>query len=408
MPSWLRSRRLFRIMVKYDTVLIRYGELSTKGKNRKDFITRLYRNIKYALRDYDDLEYTKTYDRIYVKLGDEDPDEISAKLKKVFGISSFSFTEKVPNDINTIMDTCLRIAQETDKKTFKVITKRHDKTYPLHSDEINRQVASRILHHTDLKVDVHNPELPIRIEVHGQDAYITSEKIPGAGGYPAGINGKVLLLLSGGIDSPVAAYQLMKRGLYVEAVHFSSPPYTSEAAKQKVLTLAGMVSEYQGHMKVHVINFTDLQLEIYKTAGDPYAVTLMRRMMYRLAERVALANGCLALGTGESVGQVASQTLESISVINETIKMPVLRPLVCYDKVEIIDLARKIGTFETSILPYEDCCTIFDPKNPVTRPSLEKCEHYESHFDYQKLIEEALANEETVMTEPEKKEEDFL
>ena len=396
------------MMVKYDTVLIRYGELTTKGKNRKDFITRLFKNVKYALRDYDDLVYTKTYDRIYVKLTDQQPEEITKRLQRVFGISSFSFTEKVSNDIEVIKDRCLQIAKDSDKKTFKVITKRHDKSYPMHSDDVNRAVAGEILHNTELKVDVHEPELAIRIEIHEQDAYITSEKIPGAGGYPAGINGKVLLMLSGGIDSPVAAYQLMKRGLKVEAVHFASPPYTSENAKNKVLDLARMVAEYQGHMKVHIINFTDMQLEIYKTAGDPYAVTLMRRMMFREAEQVALNNGCLALGTGESVGQVASQTLESMNVINQVITMPVLRPLVCYDKVEIIDLARKIGTYETSILPFEDCCTIFDPKNPVTKPTLKKCEYYESRFDWQSLMKKAVDETESVLVEPKQNEEDFL
>lgn len=395
-------------MVKYDTVLIRYGELSTKGKNRKDFIARLFKNVKYALRAYDDLTYQKTYDRIYVKLTNQDPDEISEKLKKVFGISSFSFTEKVPNDIESLKTRCLDIAKESNKKTFKIIAKRHDKTYAMHSDEVNRAIASTILKNTDLKVDVHNPELPIRIEIHSQDAYITSDKIPGAGGYPAGINGKVLLMLSGGIDSPVAAYQLMKRGLRVEAVHFASPPYTSENAKNKVLTLAKMVSEYQGSMKVHVVNFTDVQLEIYKTAGDPYAVTLMRRMMFREAEMIAKQTGCLAIGTGESLGQVASQTLESMNCINSVCTIPVLRPLVCYDKVEIIDLARKIGTYETSILPFEDCCTIFDPKNPVTKPSIEKSEYFESKFDYQTMISDAVANAETVYVQMEDKEEDFL
>lgn len=397
-------------MVNYDTVLIRYGELSTKGKNRKDFITRLFHNIRYMLREYTDLEYQKTYDRIYIKLNGTDPAGVREKLQKVFGISSFSFTEKVDNDIQTIRNTCIRIANDTDKKTFKVITKRHDKSYPMRSDEVNRQVAGAILHNSDLKVDVHNPDLPIRIEIHQDCAYITSEKIPGAGGYPSGINGRVLLMLSGGIDSPVAAYELMKRGLFVEAVHFSSPPYTSEAAKQKVLTLAGMVSEYQGHMKVHVINFTKLQLEIYKTAGDPYAVTLMRRMMFRLAQKVAENNRCLAIGTGESVGQVASQTLESIACINSVCTIPVFRPLICCDKVEIIDKARKIGTYETSILPYEDCCTIFDPKNPVTKPSIEKSEKYESRFDYESMIDEALCEDEVITVSPEtvNSEEDFL
>lgn len=394
-------------MVKYDTVLIRYGELSTKGKNRKDFIKRLDKNIRFALRDYPNLTYQRTHDRIYIKLTDENTDEIREKLQKVFGISSFSFTEKVESDIASIQETCLRIAKETDKKTFKIITKRHDKTFPMVSDEINRAVAGRILSDTDLKVDVHHPELAVRIEVHRDASYITSEKIPGAGGYPTGINGKVLLLLSGGIDSPVAAYEIMKRGIEVEAVHFASPPYTSQAARDKVTELARQISVYQGRVKIHMLNFTEIQLNIYKTAGDPYAVTLMRRMMFRLAERIARANNCLALGTGESVGQVASQTLESIACINDVVSIPVIRPLVCYDKVEIIALARKIGTYETSILPFEDCCTIFDPKNPVTKPSSEKALFYESQFDYETMLEKCI-NEEEIVIAKQEKEEEFL
>ncbi len=395
-------------MADYDTVLVRFGELSTKGKNRKDFINRLFRNIQYMLRDIPELQYQKAYDRIYIKLNGADHEKVREKLQKVFGISSFSFTEKVDPDMEAIKAPCLRIAQESTAKTFKIIARRHDKTFPLRSDDINRQTASVILKNTDLKVDVHEPQLPIRIEVRQDAAYITSEKIPGAGGYPAGINGKVLLLLSGGIDSPVAAYELMKRGLTVEAVHFASPPYTSENARNKVLTLAGMVSEYQGRMKVHIINFTDLQLNIYKTAGDPYAVTLMRRMMFRLAERTAINNGCLAIATGESIGQAASQTLESIACINDAIHIPVLRPLVCFDKLEIIALSNRIGTYETSILPYEDCCTIFDPKNPVTKPTVEKAEYFEKMFDWQSLIEQAIANEETAVVQPPREEESFL
>ncbi|MDD6727234.1 MAG: tRNA 4-thiouridine(8) synthase ThiI [Lactimicrobium massiliense] len=394
-------------MVKYDTVLIRYGELSTKGKNRKDFIRRLDRNIRYMLRDFKDLQYKRTYDRIYIKLQDEDPEEIAERLKKVFGISSFSFTERVDSDIDAITARCLEIAKETNKKTFKMLTKRHDKTFPMVSDAVNRHIAGVILDNTDLQVDVHNPQLLIRVEIHENDTYITSDKIPGAGGYPAGINGKVLLLLSGGIDSPVAAYELMKRGIEVEAVHFASPPYTSQAARDKVAELARLVSIYQGRMKIHYLNFTDIQLAIYKAAGDPYAVTLMRRMMFRLAEMVAKQNNCLALGTGESVGQVASQTLSSMAVINDVIRIPVLRPLVCFDKVEIIDLARRIGTYETSILPYEDCCTIFDPKNPVTNPTIHKSEYYESKFDWQTMLEKCVAAEETVTVRPETK-DDFL
>ena len=395
-------------MVNYDTVLIRFGELSTKGKNRKDFIGRLYSNVKYMLRNIEGLEFRKTYDRIYVRLNGADPEIVREKLQKVFGISSFSFTEPVDSNMEAITGACFRLAEETDKKTFKMITRRHDKSFPLRSDDINRQCAAVILKNTDLKVDVHEPELSIRVEVQENDTYITSEKIKGAGGFPAGINGKVLLMLSGGIDSPVAAYELMKRGLRVEAVHFASPPYTSENAKQKVLDLAAMVSEYQGHLPVHLINFTDIQLAIYKTAGDPYAVTLMRRMMFRLAQAVAEKYGCLAIGTGESVGQVASQTLESIACINSVVTMPVLRPLICMDKLEIIDIAKQIGTYETSILPFEDCCTIFDPKNPVTKPTIKKSEFFEARFDWQPMLDKALEEMQTVITEYREEQEEFL
>lgn len=395
-------------MVKYDTVLVRFGELSTKGKNRRDFIKQLDQNIRYILKDHTELKFERTHDRIYIHLHEEPLPEIEEKLKKVFGISSFSFTKKVETDIDKITETAFEIAQDVAKKTFKIQTKRHDKSYPMKSDDINRYVASHILKNSDYKVDVHQPELLIQIEVHKQSTYITSQKIHGAGGYPTGINGKCLLLLSGGIDSPVAAYEIMKRGIEVEAVHFASPPYTSQQAQQKVIDLATKASIYQKKMKVHIVNFTDLQLAIYQNVPESYAITIMRRMMYRLAEKIAKKRGCLAIGTGESVGQVASQTLESMGCINQVISMPVLRPLVCQDKVEIIDLARKIDTYETSILPFEDCCTIFDPKNPVTKPLLEKCEQYEARFDYQPLLENCIDTMNTVEANYEKKEEDYL
>ncbi len=392
-------------MADYDTVLIRYGELTTKGKNRKDFIRKLDNNIRGILREFTQLEYRRSYDRFYIRLNGADADAVKEKLKKVFGISSFSFTERVDSSLDAIKERCLAIAKDSGKHTFKMITRRHDKTFPMNSDGINRAVAGYILENTDMKVDVHHPELELRVEVHSGDTYLMSEKIPGAGGYPSGINGKVMLMLSGGIDSPVAAYELMKRGLDVEAVHFASPPYTSENARQKVLDLASMMSEYnQGRMRVHMVNFTALQLEIYKTAGDPYAITLMRRMMVRLAEQIAKESGCLAIGTGESLGQVASQTLESIACINSVISIPVLRPLICMDKVEIIDLARRIGTYETSILPYEDCCTIFDPKNPVTKPTIKKAEGYEARFPYDKMIAEAAEAAEVITVHPQERE----
>ncbi|MBR2829137.1 MAG: tRNA 4-thiouridine(8) synthase ThiI [Solobacterium sp.] len=396
-------------MGRYDTVLIRYGELTTKGKNRKDFIRRLDQNIRRILKDFPDLKYRRTYDRIYIEMNDEDPQIIRERLQKVYGISSFSFTESVPSDLEAIKQACLQIAQEAEGQTFKVKARRHDKTFPLNSDGINRAVAAEILKNTDHKVDVHNPDFLIQIEVHADKTYLTSEKIPGAGGYPTGINGKCLVMLSGGIDSPVAVAQIMKRGIEVEAVHFASPPYTSENARQKVLDLASMLSVYQGRLKVHVVNFTDLQLAIYQHAGDPYAVTLMRRMMFRIAERIAKEQGCLVIGTGESVGQVASQTLESIACINAVVNTPILRPLACMDKVEIINMARHLGTYETSILPFEDCCTIFDPKNPVTKPTTEKAEKLEARFDWQTMVDACVRDRETITVSYEdEKQEDFL
>lgn len=397
-------------MVNYDTVLIRYGELSTKGHNRRDFIKRLESNLKYALRDFEGLQYRRTYDRIYIQLkGGEDTEKMRRIISGVFGISSFSFTEKIESSLEAIEARCLEIAKEnaSTKHSFKMITKRHDKNFPLNSDAINRAVASVILEQTDMQVDVHHPDLSIRVEVREDATYLTSEKIPGAGGYPTGINGKVLLLLSGGIDSPVAAYELMKRGLTVEAIHFASPPYTSDHALSKVLTLASKMSVYEGHMKVHVINLTKNQMSINRYVGDSYSITILRRMMFRIAEETAQKNGCLALATGESVGQVASQTLESMAVINDVVHLPVLRPLVCMDKVEIIDLARRLGTYETSIEPYEDCCTIFKPQNPVTRPLLRKCEAFETKWDWRSELDQCLEQDDIRIVKP-AAEEEFL
>ena len=395
-------------MVKYDTVLIRYGELSTKGKNRKTFVQKLLSNIKHTLKDMPNLEYRLTYERIYIKINGEDVDLLTERLKDVFGISSFSLTQKVESNIDTIVETCYQ-ASLNEKGTFKVKARRNDKTFPFISDEINRKVASKILKETDHKVDVHDPDFMIYIEVFSDGTYITCNKIQGAKGYPTGINGKCLALLSGGIDSPVAGYLMMKRGIEIECIHYASPPYTSNMARQKVLDLASIISKYQGRIKVHIINFTDLQKAIYDNCPESYAITIMRRMMLRIANIVANKRDCIALSTGESLGQVASQTLESMRCINEVINIPVIRPLVTYDKEEIIDLAKKIKTFETSILPYEDCCTIFDPKNPVTKPTIRKAQELETHFDYQKYIDECVDTMETIIVDcSNKANEDFL
>ncbi|MEG0077348.1 tRNA uracil 4-sulfurtransferase ThiI [Anaerorhabdus sp.] len=395
-------------MVVYDTILIRYGELSTKGKNRKDFINRLSRNIQRVLEDCPNLKYNNTYDRIYIKLNGTDPFPLTERISKVFGISSFSLTQKVEINIEAIENACLAIAQETPTGTFKVVAHRSDKTFEMSSDEINRAVATVVLKNTEHKVNVKTPDFKLHVEVRADFVYITSKIYPAAGGYPVGANGKAMLLLSGGIDSPVAAYYVMKRGVEIEAIHFSSPPYTSTSAKEKVLELARLVAGYQGRVKVHVVPFTDLQLAIYKHCNESYAITIMRRMMVRIAERVARTNHCLALATGESLGQVASQTLESMGCINDVVKLPIIRPVVTFDKLEIIAKAKEIGTYETSILPYEDCCTIFTPKNPVTKPLIKRAEEYEALFDFESLIEECILNTECIVVKPIKEKESYL
>lgn len=396
--------------LKTELILIRYGELSTKGKNRKDFISRLTQNVRNALSDYEALSYQKTFDRLYIYLNGTDETEVLERLKKVFGIQSFSCAVKVDSDLDQMIETSLKIAQTSEGKTFKVETRRHDKKFFKTSDEINRAVASKILKTTDWKVDVHHPDLRIQIEVRENCTYIMKETIQGAGGYPVGVGGKSLLLLSGGIDSPIAGYLAMKRGVQIECIHYASPPYTSSSAQKKVMDLASRISVYQGSIKVTVIPFTDLQLAIYEHCDESYAITIMRRMMFRIAEEVAKRHGCLALVTGESIGQVASQTLESMNAINTVINMPVVRPVACFDKLEIIDLAKKIDTYETSILPFEDCCTIFTPKSPVTRPTVKKCEQYESRFDFEPLIQKCIEEATVVWVKPGdyKEEEDLF
>ena len=386
--------------VQYDHILVRYGELSTKGKNRKDFIKKLTNNIRASLTAYDKLTYERTYDRLYIHLHGTEPTEIVEILKEIFGLSSFSLCLKIRSDIDTIVDTGYQVAMDKGAKTFKVVTRRHDKNFFMNSDQINRAVATKILKESEMKVDVHNPELKIGIEVREEFTYVMADTIKGAGGYPVGMGGKALLMLSGGIDSPVAGYLTMKRGVEIECVHYASPPYTSSAAQKKVTDLAQLISKYQGSIKVHIIPFTDLQLAIYKNCDESYAITIMRRMMYRIAEKVAQKYKCLAIVNGESIGQVASQTLESMQTINEVINMPVIRPVVTYDKLEIIDVAKRINTYDTSILPFEDCCTIFTPKNPVTKPHPEKAQKMEANWDYEALIDECIEKMETVVVSP--------
>ena len=378
--------------IEYEFILCRYGELSTKGKNRSDFSRRLLRNIKSQLKSFENLSYQATYDRLYINLHGEDGLAVADKLQHVFGLSSFSLAAKASRDMDDMAKVSTVLIQNEPGKTFKVFTRRHDKSYPEVSDTVNRHVAGEILRNTEFTVDVHNPDVEVIVEIRKDATYIMMGKIAGAKGYPVGVQGKVMMQLSGGIDSPVAAYLMMKRGVKLEFIHFASPPYTSEAALNKVLDLAKTLTKYQNHVRVHVIPFADIQMEIYNQAPESYMVTLMRRFMLKLANALSEKTQCLAIANGESLGQVASQTLHSMEAITKMPSLPILRPLITYDKIEIIDLAKTIGTYETSILPFEDCCTVFNPKNPVTRPKTDKIEAYEAKMDVEGLITQALEN----------------
>lgn len=379
-------------MVKYDYIMVRFGELSTKGKNKNDFIKQLLINMKHSLKDFSTLEYEKYFDHIYVKLNDEDVDEVIKTLQDVSGIHALSLVCKCAKDIEVIKATSLELIKKEKGNTFKVNCKRSDKSFPLISEQIIREVAPVILKNTNLKVDVHHPDIPLSIEVRNEAAYIFTKTILGTGGYPLGVGGKAMLMLSGGIDSPVAAYLLMRRGVKVECIHFASPPYTNIGVIYKLEDLLKKLNKYQANIRLNIIPFTKIQEAIYDHVDESYCITIMRRMMYRLAERLAKRRNCLAIASGESVGQVASQTLASMRTINEVTSYPIIRPLAVMDKLDIIALAEKIDTYEISIRPYEDCCTIFTPKAPKTQPSLEEAKKYEEKFDYETLIEEALNN----------------
>ncbi|HBD05837.1 MAG TPA: tRNA 4-thiouridine(8) synthase ThiI [Firmicutes bacterium] len=375
-----------------DLILVRFGELSTKGKNIKDFIKKLGADIKEKLKSFSTLSYRIEHDHIYIELHEEKYEDVSKRLLDVPGIGSFSFVKRVPEDIEEIINEVLRSCKNNSAKTFKIITKRIDKLFPYHSDEVNRMIAEKVLKNTIMSVDVHNPELPIHIMIRPGNCYIYSSSQKGLGGYPVGIAGKSLMLLSGGIDSPVAAFNMIKRGVRLECIHFSSPPYTSSNVITKIRDILHVLNKYQTSIKLYIVPFTEFQEEIYKYADTSYAITIMRRMMLRISEAIARHHNCLVLSSGESVGQVASQTLKSIAAIEECSNMPIIRPLATVDKVDIINEAKKIGTYDISIRPFEDCCTIFEVKNPTTCPHLDKIKEIESHFDYQKYVVDCIAN----------------
>ena len=389
--------------MKFDHIIIRYGEISTKKRNRKVFVAKMKKNILWSLKEIPNLEVTANRERMYVILNGADHKEVIERLKGVFGIQTLSPALKIERDVEKMKDAALYyIGQLSDEvHTFKITTKRADKDFPYDTNEVNHMLGGHLLRNTEgLKVDVKNPDLNLLVEIRREAIYLTGEVIHGAGGLPFGSSGKAMLMLSGGIDSPVAGYLSMKRGLDVEAIHFYSPPFTSERSRQKVIDLAEKLALVSGSMKVHIVPFTEIQLLIQKQVPENYTMTTTRRLMLRLADRIREKEEAMAIITGESLGQVASQTLNSMYAINEVTNTPILRPLITMDKNEIIDLARQLDTFEISNLPYEDCCTVFTPASPKTKPKREKVIFYESFVDFEPLIDKAIANTEILTIEP--------
>lgn len=380
-------------------IIIKYGELTTKKDNINYFLKTLKRNVEDKLVNID---HETTYDssRMFIKTSEFA--KVVSKLQNIFGIHKITIAYELSNDLIDIKDSLIKLLQEKDFQTFKVIVKRSYKKYPGNSMEIAAFLGAHILKNVPNKqVDVHNPDITVNVEIRKDYSYIYFEDLPGLGGYPVGVAGKGLLMLSGGIDSPVSGYLAVKRGIKLECIYFEAPPHTSKEAKNKVLELARHLAVYNdNYVKVHVINFTEIEEAIYKNIPNDYLITIMRRMMYRISAIIASRSNCKVLVNGESIGQVASQTLNSMSCINETIKMPVIRPVACFDKLEIIALAKKINTYETSILPYEDCCTIFVPKHPVINPNLNTCYEYEKLINYQDMIHTAVKTQEVITVKP--------
>lgn len=390
----------------YELLLIRYGEIGTKGKNRHIFEQRLQANIQAALKDLGIEEVKRAHARLYVPLQAE-LDDIVRRLERVFGISSFSPVVRVPLDLEAIKETAIKVMADSLRKkqpvdngrlTFKVITRRANKSFPVTSPVLSRDLGALLLQEfPQLSVDVHQPEMTVEVEIRENYGYVYTQKIPGPGGLPVGVSGKGVLLLSGGIDSPVAGYRMMKRGVAPIAVHFHSYPFTSERSKEKVLDLARVLSTYGGPIPVHVVHFTEIQKAINELCPGKLMITIMRRMMLRIAEAIAKQEGAAALITGESLGQVASQTMDSLVVTNAVVELPVFRPLIGADKMEIVDLSQQIGTYKLSIQPYEDCCTIFVPRHPETHPKLREVERAEEKLPVDTLLQEALERTEVII-----------
>lgn len=380
-----------------DVILIKYGELTTKKDNRNFFIKTLKKNIfdKLSIFEFDIID--DYYRMFIIPKNENDITNMVSKLKDIFGIHALVIA-KMSNDIrvDNIKKISLDLMKDKSGKTFKVVTKRSDKSFSIPSMEMNDLIGSHILKNTNYKVDVHNPDVYLYVEIRKEAVYIYNEDIKGSGGYPVGTLGRALLMLSGGIDSPVAGYLTIKRGVELYYLYFESRPHTSIEARNKVIELARKLEKYNSHGKLMIVNFTKIQEAIYKNLDTSYLITIMRRMMYRIAEKVAIKNNCLAIVNGESVGQVASQTLSSILAVNNVTNYPILRPLCSFDKLDIIDISKKIDTYDISILPYEDCCTVFVPRHPVINPNLKHIYKEEEKYDFSDLIDEAVNNIEVV------------
>jgi len=377
-------------------ILIKYGELTTKKGNRNFFIKTLKKNIEHKLRKYQ-VTIVNDNARMYIYFNDEDIDKITSIMDNIFGVHMYHVAVIANTNVESIFDTCIKALSSITFKKFKVETKRSDKSFEFDSPTFSKMLGGHILKNfTNISVDVHNPDILVQVEIRKEQSYIYFSSHKGLGGYPVGTQPKGLLMLSGGIDSPVAGYLALKRGIKVDAVYFEAIPHTSLDAREKVIKLVKKLVNYTDCINLHIINFTAIQEQIYKSCDSDYVITIMRRMMYRIMDRVCKKMNAYTIINGESIGQVASQTLVSMSVINSVTNMPVIRPVCCMDKLEIIDIAKKIDTYDISILPFEDCCTIFLPKHPVINPELVKAKEYENYFDYKMLIEECISNIEVI------------
>ncbi|WP_404398740.1 tRNA uracil 4-sulfurtransferase ThiI [Mammaliicoccus sciuri] len=385
--------------MNYDHILVRYGELTLKTGNRNMFVNKLKANIKSRLMPLQGYKVRANRDRKYIDVHEgSDIEEMMSRIQTVFGVHSVSPVVRIEKDLDLMKEVALKFAYDfKDGDTFKIDVKRADKTFELDTFQLQQELGGHVLQNTDhITVNVKQPDHKIKVEVRKDAIYMYNRVLEGAGGLPVGTGGKTLLMLSGGIDSPVAGMEVMKRGVTIEAIHFHSPPYTSEQAKQKVIDLTKQLAHLTGDIKLHIVPFTELQKQIHKVVEESFTMTSTRRMMLRVTEKVAHEIGAHAIVNGENLGQVASQTLGSMYAINSVTSMPILRPLLTFDKEDIVKKAKAINTFDLSIQPFEDCCTIFTPKNPKTNPKLEKVEYFESKFDFGPLIDEAVKNVETL------------